>query len=204
MNHSTSSSLLFGGTFDPPHHGHLIVARSAAEAVGADRVILMPAAQSPHKQGLTVATSPASDRLAMCRAAVAGDPQFEVSTLELDRPAPSYTYDTATELFQQGFSCVRWLIGADQLLTLPRWHRAAELVQQIDFVIAARPGSELDFDKLPEPFRRLKSSVVTIPRLEISSTDIRQRVAGGKSIRYLVPPAVEQFIIARGLYRQPR
>jgi nicotinate-nucleotide adenylyltransferase len=171
-------------------------------------VVLIPAAQSPHKQGVTVQSSPAKDRLDLCRAAVAGDRFFGVSTVELDRPPPSYTYDTVKELFQQAgvqtigkSERIRWLIGADQLKSLPRWHRAAELLQSVTFVTAARPGSKIDLEALPEEFRHLAGGIVNTPHLDISATDIRGRVKAGKPTRYLVPAAVEELILQRQLYR---
>lgn len=95
-----------------------------------------------------------------------------------------------------------WLIGADQLMRLPGWHRAAELVQKVKFVIAARPGFEIQFDALPEPFRNLRNSIVTVPEMQISATDIRDRVRRGLTIRYLVPERVEHYIQQHGLYRE--
>lgn len=196
----TSSFLLLGGTFDPPHVGHLVVARTAAEAIGAPGVTLLPAAQSPHKQGVTTS---AEHRLNMLHAAVEGDPFFEVSTLDLERPSPSYTYDTVQNLFQRGLripNAVDWLIGGDQLMSLPRWHRAAELMQLVRFWVAVRPGSLIDFGALPATFSHLEGRIVQTPHLDISSTDIRDRVRAGKSIRYLVPEGVAEYIKTHDLY----
>lgn len=195
----TSSLLLLGGTFDPIHNGHLIVSRAVAEAVGCTGVLLIPAAQSPHKQGVTSPT-PASHRLELLKIAIEGNTFFGISELELKRPSPSYTYDTVESLLQQGWRNLTWMIGADQLLALPKWHRAAELVQKVRFVIAARPGWQCDFLSLPTPFCDLADSVVNVPVVEISSTQIRQRVSEGKSIRYLVPDGVEDYILANKLY----
>lgn len=198
----TSRTLLFGGTFDPVHHGHLLVCRAVAEALNCNNVQLIPNAQSPHKQGLTAQTS-ATHRLAMLRAATAGEKFFGILTLELERGAPSYTYDTINSLLKQGLHDFCWLVGADQLPHLPRWHRAAELVQSVKFVIAARPGFAFDFDSLPAPFDQLRNAVIPAPEIQISATDIRARVRAGKSIRYLVPDPVADYIHSHGLYRDP-
>src|SRR5579864_6055283 len=119
-------TLYFGGSFNPIHYGHLICARAVAEASGSDRLVLIPTAQSPHKPGFGDA-APAIHRLQMCRLAVKEQPLFEVSDIELGRGGPSYTIDTAAELATRGEHPIRWLIGADMLLDLPHWHRAAEL-----------------------------------------------------------------------------
>lgn len=197
----TSTSLLVGGSFDPVHVGHLLVARAAAEAAECNGVTLVPCAQSPHKAGLTNLT-PAVHRLAMLRAAVTGNEFFDILTVELQRPTPSFTYDTVEQLFASGWTQVRWLIGADQVLALPKWHRAAELLQRVRWVIAARPGYEIDWEKLPEPYRKLQKSVVKVPQIEISSTVIRQRLANGLNIRYMLPPEVERYIEEHCLYRR--
>lgn len=137
----------------------------------------------------------------MLRAAVGQDPFFGILTIELERPPPSYSYDTAEALFQDGWSEINWLVGADQLMSLPRWHRAAELVQRVKFVVAARPGWKIDFDSLPASFRDLRHNLVVTPEVDISATDIRRRVREGRSIRGLVPDAVEKYIADHGLYR---
>lgn len=198
------TTLFFGGTFDPVHHGHLLIARSAAEALGFDRVALIPAAQSPHKLRYTTPSTP-SHRQSMLELVCQDDPFFTLLTLELERPPPSYTYDTVHQLFQQGWgnpeSSLTWLIGADQLHALPRWHRATELIRLARLAIAARPGWSFDFSSLPPEFHHLEHNIVQAPTIDISSTDIRQRVRAGLSISYLVPPKVEQYIHDHQLYR---
>lgn len=200
MAERPSSPLLLGGTFDPVHHGHLIVARAAAEAIGADRVLLIPCAQSPHKTELTT-TTPAHHRLEMLRQAVAGDGFFDILSLELERPPPSYSYDTAQQLFAKGYPKLCWLIGADQLLALPRWHRASELIQQVKFVVAARPGFTVESTALPPEFRPICDHLIELPQVDISASEVRRRVAAGKSVRYLVPDSVADYIEQYRLYR---
>jgi nicotinate-nucleotide adenylyltransferase len=192
-------TLCFGGSFNPIHHGHLICARAVAEAAGFDRIDLVPNQQSPHKAGVAD-IAPAVDRVSLCRLAVSDDPKFAVDDLETTRPPPSYTIDTVRELKRRGRSQVHWLIGADQLASLPQWHDAVALMAETNFVVMARPGWTFEWDRLPAPFRSLRNQVVAAPLLEISSTDIRQRLRAGGSIRYLTPDAVIDHIRQRRLY----
>ena len=196
---SDGRTLRFGGTFNPIHHGHLICARVAAEAAGFGHVTLIPNQQSPHKAGVAANVS-AADRLTMCRLAVADDAGFAVDDLELARPAPSYTIDTVRQLKFDGDTRIHWLIGADQLAALPHWHRWDELLTEVAFVVMARPGWTTDWASLPPAVQKLRDAVVTTPLVQISSTDVRQRVADGRSVRYWVPPAVEDHIRRHRLY----
>ncbi len=201
MQTSTSSlTLNFGGSFNPIHNGHLIVARAIAEQAGYAHVRLIPANESPLKRQERHMAS-AADRLAMCREAVDGDPFFEVSACDIERPPPSFTIDTVRHLRRQGEREVHWLIGADSVLSLPKWHEWAALMTEVQWVVAARPGYEPDWDRLPAELAALKDRRVVAPLVQISATDIRLRQQAGLSIRYLVPPAVERYIIANGLYR---
>lgn len=193
-------NLYFGGSFDPIHHGHLVCARAVAEAAGFDKVVLVPTAQPPHKTVGTEFTS-GKDRLEMCRLATLASPMFEASDLELRLPLPSYTLETVREIKRQGAGAVHWLIGADMLLYLPKWHRPADLLREVQFVIMARPGWTLDWEALPPEFRHLKQNVVQTPLIDISASDIRRRVKGGLPIDYLTPSAVCDYIRNRNLYR---
>ncbi|MDQ6807818.1 MAG: nicotinate-nucleotide adenylyltransferase [Verrucomicrobiota bacterium] len=181
---------IYGGTFDPIHHGHLILAREAAESLDLEQVIFVPAARSPHK--LQCPAAPASDRLAMVRAAVHGEPRFAVDEIELNRPPPSFTIDTIEILAarhpQRRFSL---LVGEDNVDTLETWHRFAELRAMVDLVVLERSGLQRE-----HPYRAVRRHI------DISATDIRNRVARGASIRYLVPTAVEEIIRERQLYRE--
>jgi len=201
---------LYGGTFDPIHHGHLISARALAEQLELTRVILIPSAQPPHKPD--VAHTPIDDRIAMVRAAVDGDALFEVSTIEAERDGPSYTFDTvgafrdqlgqAAELF--------WFIGGDSLPELHSWHRIRELVERVTIVTAARPGwklpteAELAEAVSPTAARQLLDHCIATPKIGISATQIRARCADGLSIRYLAPDAVVEYVGSHGLYRSRR
>lgn len=195
-------NLVVGGSFNPIHHGHLLCARAAAEAAGLSGVVLMPSRSPPHKPNDPDLAS-AQDRLAMCRVAVAGVAAFTVDDREMRRTGPSYTIDTVRELRREGWPAVHWMIGADMLLILPTWRQARELMEEANFVIVARPGWTIDWNQLPEPFRRLRENVVTAPLIDISATDIRRRVAAGQSIDFLTPPAVVDYIRSRAVYREP-
>lgn len=193
--------LCFGGSFNPIHHAHLLCARAVAEARGFERVVLIPSALPPHKLQTTELASP-QDRLAMCRLAAEGEPLFEVSDLEVSRSGPSYTIDTVRALRGQGWNRVAWLVGADMVATLPKWHRPLDLLQEADLLVMARPGWSFDWEALPEPYRVLRERVVEAPLIDVSATTIRGRVSAGRSIRYFTPDAVCEYIAARGLYRQ--
>jgi nicotinate-nucleotide adenylyltransferase len=181
---------IFGGTFDPVHHAHLILARDAVEQLALDSLIFIPAAASPHKLG-QAATSP-EVRVEMLRAAIEGESRFCLDTVELDRPPPSYTIDTVEFLRKREPNAELFcLVGGDHVAPLETWHRFAELEQLVQFVVLDRTGLNP-----PHPYPAIHR------RIEISATDIRNRVALGQSIRYLVPPAVEKIIRERQLYRE--
>jgi nicotinate-nucleotide adenylyltransferase len=202
--------ILFGGTFDPVHHGHLIVARSLVEQRNAEGITFVPAASPPHK---AAARAAASDRLAMLRLAIKGEPRFEVCPLELSRGGPSYTIDTLRDLRRQYGSKARfhWAIGADMLEDLPKWRSAEEVLQEARLVVVVRPPWDQHLEKLfaslsghftSRQVDALRESVVRTPLIDISSTEIRRRVATGGSIRYLVPDAVARYIHEHKLYRK--
>ena len=182
---------IYGGTFDPIHHAHLILARQAMETLQIEEVIFIPAAMSPHK--LDEQPTPAAIRLEMLRAAIEGEPRFRVDGRELHRPPPSFTIDTIEELARaEPAAEIFYFIGSDNLPRLQTWHRIDELRKLVRFIVlergSAHSGSEL----------------VTISRLiDISATEIRNRVATEASIRYLVPPAVAEIIRRHQLYKEP-
>lgn len=203
---NAGTPLILGGSFNPPHHGHLITARAVAERAGFRRVRLMVAGAPPHKPGQED-IAPAADRVAMCRAAVAGDPSFEVDDRETRRAGPSYTLLTARELQAEpefAGQAVPWLIGADLLPGLMTWHEAEQLLagELVRFVVMARPGSPIDWKGLPPAVAGLRGSVIEAPQIDISATEIRRRVKEGRDIRYLVPEAVRDYIHDQGLYRR--
>ena len=192
-------TLCLGGSFNPIHHGHLICAREVAERLEYTSVTLIPTAQPPHKPDAANLAGP-QDRLRMCQLATQQAAIFAVNDLELKRSGPSYTLDTARELKSNGWAEVHWLIGADMLNYLPRWHRPLELLEEVQFVVIARPGVPFDWFALPTEFHILRQNVVEAPLIEISSTDIRRRVGAGLPIDYLTPPAVVEYIRENRLY----
>lgn len=192
--------LCFGGSFNPIHNGHLITSEAVARGRGFERVVLIPSTTSPHKVGHADMAA-ASDRLAMCRLAIEGNDLFELDDLELTRTGPSYTIDTARELRRRGWDEVNWLIGADQVPALPHWQEPAALLLEVRFVIMARPGWWFDWDTLPAEFRALRDRVVEAPLVDVSATDIRQRIGQGQPIDHLTPSAVADYVREHGLYR---
>jgi nicotinate-nucleotide adenylyltransferase len=183
---------VYGGAFDPPHLGHLVAASDACEALGLHRLLWIPSAVHPLK---AVGTA-AAVRLEMVRAAVAGDPRFAADDLELRRTGPSYTVDTLRALRERepGAELV-FLTGADNLADLPRWREPDEIARLATLAVVSRAGEALPADAA------YPAVAVTVTRVDVSSTEIRRRVAAGQSIRYLVPEAVRAVIERAGLYR---
>ena len=188
--HALKKIGLFGGTFDPIHHGHLLLARDALEQLRLDRLLFIPAACSPHKLGQQPAA--ADLRAEMIRAAIEGEPRFCLDELELTRPGPSYSVETVEELKRrEPDSEFVYLVGEDNVAQLATWHRFAELEKMVQFVVLDRSGLNCE-----HPYPAIRRHI------DISATDIRNRVASGQTIRYLVPPPVEVIIRERQLYRE--
>jgi nicotinate-nucleotide adenylyltransferase len=185
-----------GGTFDPIHNGHLVAASEVAHLFDLNRVIFAPTGQPWHKSGTT---SPAEMRYLMAVIATSSDPRFDVTRVDIDRPGPTYTVDTIADL-SQAFADhnVEWffITGADALADILQWRDAEHMLSQIHLVGVTRPGHELADPGLPDG----KVTLLEIPALAISSTDIRSRVHRGAPISYLVPEGVERFIHKQHLY----
>ncbi|MDR3620976.1 MAG: nicotinate-nucleotide adenylyltransferase [Paludisphaera borealis] len=193
---------LFGGTFDPIHLGHLILAEQCREACGLERVWFVVAGEPPHKRGL--ARTSVAHRLEMARLAVAGHSAFEVSDVEAVRPGPHYSVETLAEVKRlRPDDDLFFLIGADSLVDLPTWREPDRITQLATIVVVNRPGvEELGDRPLPEFGPDSKPlQHVTIPPIGIASHDLRGRLAEGRSVRYLVPRAVQAYIDAHQLYR---
>lgn len=197
---------ILGGTFDPPHVGHLWLATLAADAMGLDGVLFMPAAQPPHKQGRRI--SPIVDRLLMTRLAIGGNDLFELSTLEVGRTGPSYTVDSVEELLRTYHDAHLFLLMAgDSLAQIDTWHEPDRLLGLLEWVVGPRPGTPPpDAEQLRQRFGPAAERIHLLqgPTLDVSATEVRRRVAAGRTIRYLVPQAVEELIVERGLYRRAR
>lgn len=190
---------LFGGTFDPPHVGHLIVAQDVHEALGLDRTIFVPAAVPPHKADEGV-SSP-SVRLEMMRAAVADDGRFEVSEMELERGGPSYTVETLKEFRRRRpGALVFFIVGADQFRSFHTWREPEGVAKLARLAVMTRSGWSPNRDAPPLD---LEYETVPVTRVDLSSTDIRRRVREGRSIRYVVPGPVLRIIDRERLYLEP-
>lgn len=200
---------VLGGTFDPPHVGHLWLGSLAADAMRLDRVLFMPAAQPPHKRDRTISGS--SDRLLMTRLAIGGDPLFELTAVEMERPGPSYTIDSVEQLqAAYGDETQLFLVmAADSLQQIDSWREPDRLLSLVEWIVGPRPGVALpERAALEQRFGDAASRIHVLdgPSLDVSASEIRDRVAARRVIRYLVPRPVEELIADRGLYRasQPR
>ncbi len=188
---------LYGGSFDPVHLGHRLVAQAALEEQGLDRLIFIPAAQSPFKPGTSPAPGPLRAR--MLRVALAGEPRFDVDELELRRGGVSYSADTVRTLAGRHPGAeLHWLIGADHVPTLPQWREADFLAAQLTFLVIPRPDAPPA--ELPGPWRLRQLRGWP---LKVSSSEIRERVAAGRTVVPLVAPAVAEIIAGERLYRSP-
>lgn len=192
---------ILGGSFDPIHYGHLAIAEEARIILNLDRVLFVPAARQPLKSGTHAA--PPEMRLTMAHLACATNSAFEVSTAELDRPGPSYTVTTLETLLTKTQAKLFFILGADALADLGRWYAVERILALAKIVAVGRPGAAPDVAHLAERLPALASRLIQIegPRLDISSSELRRRVAHGKSIRYLTPDAVVEYIALNGLYR---
>jgi len=180
---------IYGGTFDPVHHAHLILARLALEKFALEKIIFVPARISPHKND-SIATP--ETRLQMLRCAIEAEPQFEIDDCELRREPPSYTIDTVQALKEKHPGADLFLlIGDDNLAGLASWHGFEDLRGMVTFIVLQRASTPVVHEHLSVD-----------RRIDISATEIRQRIATGRSIQFLVPPSVEEIIHARGLYRE--
>jgi nicotinate-nucleotide adenylyltransferase len=184
---------ILGGTFDPPHVGHLIAAQDTFGALSLDKLLFIPAHQPPHKQNEAV--TPADVRVRMVAAAIAGDERFEVSDVEVRRSGPSYTIDTLRELKQRYEQDELFLlVGVDQVREFATWRDPEQVLRCAKLVMLARSGIE------EAPPGGIVHQTVPVTRIDVSSTLVRQRARAGQPIRYLVPDAVEKIIVAERLY----
>jgi nicotinate-nucleotide adenylyltransferase len=198
---------IFGGSFNPIHIGHLLAGRAAAEAFGLDRVLLLPCWVSPFKRA-RLDLADGRDRLEMVRLSVSGEALFEPCALDVERGGVSYAIETVSAL-RQRYQRERlfFIMGMDALRELPRWHRVGDMLELCDVITLCRPGvdeplREGDLDFPPALSARLLSRIVHGRMCDVSSSEIRRRIAEGRSIRYLVTDAVEAYIRTRKLYTQ--
>lgn len=194
---------VFGGTFDPPHVGHLILAEEALTQLGLERVRWVLTPDPPHKQDRRI--TPVADRYAMLLAAIADNPSFEASRIDIDRSPPHYALDTVRLLTQQDPEDeIYYLMGSDSLRDLPTWHRADQFVGACHAIgVMRRPGVRLDLDGLEAAIPGLKNKTlwIDVPLIEIASSSIRERIPKGEPYRYYLPPAVFEYIRQHRLYQ---
>ncbi len=193
---------VLGGTFDPPHYGHLILAEQAREQLALDLVLWVPAADPPHKQDKPITA--VEHRVEMVTFAIAGNPAFQLSSVDISRAGPHYTLDML-RLLREQFQPAElfFLIGEDSLRDIVTWHEPGLIVREARLGVMARPGVDTDLAELEEAVPGLRDAVVWVeaPLIAISGTDIRTRVAAGRSIRYLLPFPVHYHIRQNRLYQ---
>ncbi len=198
---------ILGGTFDPVHYGHLVIAEEVYAALQLAEVVFVPSGQPPHKTNVEITA--AEHRLKMLELAIASNPHFTISRVDLDRPGPSYTVDMLQLLRRQWgeHTAIYFIIGRDSLEDLLSWHDSSGILEQLTHLVAVRrPGyseSEAFYDSLEARLSGIKQRllIVETPRFNISATDLRQRVAEGRPIKYQTPESVESYIVQYGLYR---
>lgn len=193
---------LFGGTFDPPHLGHLILASEAQSQLELDRLLWILTPEPPHKQEQPI--TPVEHRLAMVNLAIEDNPAFELSRVELERPGPHYTVDTIKLIAKQNPTAdIVPIIGGDSLRDLPKWHEPQQIVYACHWIgVMRRPNDASNLDELERELPGIRSKVhyVDAPLLEIASHEIRNRIATGRSVRYYLSPAVYDYIEQHRLY----
>lgn len=194
---------IFGGTFDPPHLGHLVLAAEAYAQLGLDRLLWVLTPDPPHKRGQSITLL--KYRQAMIKLAIDHNPQFELSRVDMDRPGPHFALDTVKIIAEQnpGANLI-YLMGGDSLRDLPLWHRPADFVASCDAIgVMRRPGDAIDLPFLENKLPGLSAKVrfVEAPLLDISAHAIRTRISGGKPFRYFLPPEVFHYIVKHALYK---
>lgn len=194
---------VLGGTFDPPHNGHLLIARAALTQLGLTQVLFAPTRQPPHKD--TAEHSAIEQRIEMVRRAIAPYPQFVLSRVDVDRAGPTYTVDTLRILREQFGARVElfFIMGMDSLANLLTWRAPEQLIQLCQLAVCARPGFDANLDALEQKIPGVRARVVWLnaPALAIAASDLQTRVRAGQSIAEMVPEAVARYIAEQGLYR---
>ncbi len=197
---------ILGGTFDPVHFGHLILAETARDTLRLDRVYFVPAGDPPHKHGRVVA--PARDRIAMLQMAIADNDAFALSLIDVNREGPDYTADMlaiARETLLQPGDDLWFLMGLDSVIDFPNWHDPERIRQLARLAAATRPGYDIDWAPLERALPGISHEVTLLPMpgVDISSNNLRRRILHGSSIRYLTPECVREYIYSHGLYQHP-
>ena len=196
---------IFGGTFNPPHLGHLLLAQAALEEAALDRMVFVPCGNPPHKE--TRGLTDAAHRFEMTRLAICGNPSFEISDIEIRSDAPSYTAKTLEQLkrkYPDDTLC--FIVGADSLCEMEGWYHPGEIFSRAEIIAACRGGENRgDIERAAELYREKYNATVrciAMPEVEISSSDIRQRLTDGRTVRYMLPERVIDYINKTGIYRR--
>lgn len=197
---------VMGGTFDPIHYGHLFAAEASRAEFGLSKVIFIPAGSPPHKQSQIISHS--EHRYHITALAISSNPDFEVSRLEVDKSGITYTFDTMKNLksIYGEDTAIYFITGADAMLDLLTWYKIGELLTLCKFITVTRPG--YNYQELEQKIEEISSNYggeilcLEVPLLEISSTDIRERIKNGKTVKYLLPEEVETYIYENGLYKE--
>jgi nicotinate-nucleotide adenylyltransferase len=191
---------VLGGTFDPIHYGHLAAAEEARAKLGLREVIFVVAGLPPHK--LNEKITPEEHRYAMVELAIASNPHFSPSRIDIDRPGPSYTVDTIALLRQKRKEEIYFIMGMDSLMEITTWHQPQRLIQLCRLVAMERPGFVPNLERLEKAIPGITTctEIIDMPQMEISSTDLQRRVREGLPIKYQVPPEVEKYIYKHRLY----
>jgi nicotinate-nucleotide adenylyltransferase len=196
---------IIGGTFDPIHTGHLIIAQEVCWSLGLSKILFVPAGDPPHKQNVNVTS--AEHRLAMVRLGIAGNPAFEISNVELERGGLSYTADTLETLHRQlgPDTELYFIIGVDAAAELLNWYHPDRVIKYAKLAVVSRPGYRLPLNHLEKGLPGITERIVRVdtPLIELASNEIRQRVSRGAPICYLVPSEVEDYIRFNSLYQRP-
>ena len=193
---------IMGGTFDPIHYGHLVTAEGALQQFNLDKVVFVPSGAPPHKKDIVI--SPACHRCAMVELAIASNPHFSLSRVEVEREGYSYAADTVTEFLRVygRETQIFFITGADAIKALMSWHKVDELMSKCCFIAATRPGFNFEWDAQLPPQYRERIFPLKVTALAISSSEIRNMTAAGKTIKYLLPEPVESYIQKQGHYRR--
>jgi nicotinate-nucleotide adenylyltransferase len=187
---------VLGGTFDPIHIGHLLLAEAAREELGLEKVLFVPAGHQWRKEQVDRDIAPAEHRLVMVKLAIAGNEAFEASAMEIERDGPSYTVETLEALRAEMPGAQFWfIVGVDALADMPHWHRVERIFELASVCVAGRPGEDESSGMFED-----RVTPLAMAEVGISSTDIRERARAGKSVRYMVPDAVGRYIEEQGLY----
>ena len=203
MNVATQALGILGGTFDPPHYGHLALAENARVQLELDRVLFVLAGQPPHKPDRPIA--PANHRAAMVEAAIAGNSAFAVSRVDVDRPGPHYTIEMLALLRQEHPQAeLVFLMGGDSLTHFLTWRDPSGIVRQTRLAVMRRPGHTSDMERMEQTIAGIRERLAWLdaPHLDIASSDLRRRVREGLPLRYLLPPVVEEYIREHRLYER--